>query len=121
MRGDVHGAHLKIKTLLGGEHLVSFTYERLPNFCYLCGRLGHIGKYCEVTFAEGFVDPGDDTPYRLWIRAPLSRPIQSRIETSERSDGKMLRQKASGSIGVRTFLGDFCMLKSRVKLKGTRV
>ncbi|KAL0345256.1 UNVERIFIED_CONTAM: hypothetical protein Sradi_4356900 [Sesamum radiatum] len=61
---------LKIKTPLGGEHLVSFTYERLPNFCYLCGRLGHIGKYGEVSFTEGFVDPGEDPHMDLGFGPP---------------------------------------------------
>ncbi|KAL0303028.1 UNVERIFIED_CONTAM: hypothetical protein Sradi_6170900 [Sesamum radiatum] len=68
---------LKITTPLGSEHLVSFTYERLPNFCYLCGRLGHIGKYCELAFCEGFVDPGNDTPYGPWLRAPAHKPSQN--------------------------------------------
>ncbi|KAL0329374.1 UNVERIFIED_CONTAM: hypothetical protein Sradi_4924100 [Sesamum radiatum] len=31
---------------MGEEHVVTFTYERLPNFSYLCGCLGHIPKYC---------------------------------------------------------------------------
>ncbi|KAL0292758.1 UNVERIFIED_CONTAM: hypothetical protein Sradi_6974500 [Sesamum radiatum] len=67
---------LKISTPLGGEHVVSFTDERLPNFCYLYCRLGHIGKYCEVAFAEGFIDLGDDTPYGPWLRPPVSKPGQ---------------------------------------------
>ncbi|KAL0413246.1 UNVERIFIED_CONTAM: Peptide-N(4)-(N-acetyl-beta-glucosaminyl)asparagine amidase [Sesamum radiatum] len=32
---------MKIRTVLGDEQLVRFTYERLPNFCYFCGHLGH--------------------------------------------------------------------------------
>ncbi|KAL0413768.1 UNVERIFIED_CONTAM: hypothetical protein Sradi_1578500 [Sesamum radiatum] len=40
------------------------------------GKLGHIGKYCEVAFAEDFIDPGDDTPYGHWLRAPVSKPGQ---------------------------------------------
>ncbi|KAK4431222.1 hypothetical protein Salat_0884300 [Sesamum alatum] len=33
---------------MGDEHLVYFTYKQLPNFGYLCGRLGLIAKYCEI-------------------------------------------------------------------------
>ncbi|KAK4394020.1 hypothetical protein Sango_1872800 [Sesamum angolense] len=49
---------LKIRTVLGDDHLVTFTYERLPNFCYLCGCLGHLSRQCELQLQEGFQDPG---------------------------------------------------------------
>ncbi|KAL0355321.1 UNVERIFIED_CONTAM: hypothetical protein Sradi_3979000 [Sesamum radiatum] len=62
---------LVIRMPSGDDHMVSFTYERLTNYCYLCGRLGHISKYCGLRFEEGFSDPGTDTPYGPWLRAPL--------------------------------------------------
>ncbi|KAL0411404.1 UNVERIFIED_CONTAM: hypothetical protein Slati_3730100 [Sesamum latifolium] len=60
---------LKLRTVLGDEQLVFFTYERLPNFCYLCGRIGHISRWCEVRFQADFVDPGENAPYGPWLRA----------------------------------------------------
>ncbi|KAL0438583.1 UNVERIFIED_CONTAM: hypothetical protein Slati_2341300 [Sesamum latifolium] len=60
---------LKIRTSLGDEQLLSFTYEKLPNFCYLCGCLGYLSKFCELRFAEKFTDPGDATPFDPWMRA----------------------------------------------------
>ncbi|CAN1764363.1 hypothetical protein LINPERHAP1_LOCUS9214 [Linum perenne] len=32
------------------EALVTFKYERLPTFCFICGRIDHIDRYCEVRF-----------------------------------------------------------------------
>ncbi|KAK4428490.1 hypothetical protein Salat_1148600 [Sesamum alatum] len=62
---------LKLRTMMGEEHLVSLTYERFSNFCYSCGCLEHIGKYCELLFPEGFVDSYEDTPYGLWLGLPF--------------------------------------------------
>ncbi|KAL0437463.1 UNVERIFIED_CONTAM: hypothetical protein Sradi_0454200 [Sesamum radiatum] len=62
---------LKIRTTSGGEHMICFSYERLPNFCYICGVLGHIAKFCETQFHEGFEDPGDDLQYGPWLREPV--------------------------------------------------
>ncbi|KAK4438321.1 hypothetical protein Salat_0166400, partial [Sesamum alatum] len=67
---------IPICSAVGDELLVHLTYERLPNFCYLCGKLGHIAKYYELQFEDGFVDPGPEAPYGPWLRAPL--PNQGR-------------------------------------------
>ncbi|KAL0448722.1 UNVERIFIED_CONTAM: hypothetical protein Slati_1428600 [Sesamum latifolium] len=38
---------LKLCTMLSAESLISFAYERLPNFYYWCGKIGHIMKFCK--------------------------------------------------------------------------
>ncbi|KAL0324537.1 UNVERIFIED_CONTAM: putative mitochondrial protein [Sesamum calycinum] len=39
------------------------------NFCYLCGKLGHISKWCDSRFQSELVDPGENSPYGPWLRA----------------------------------------------------
>ena len=41
-------------------------YERVPNFCYLCGLLGHVMEDCEKYEEEGDIT---DTPFGNWLRA----------------------------------------------------
>ncbi|KAL0462051.1 UNVERIFIED_CONTAM: hypothetical protein Slati_0092700 [Sesamum latifolium] len=69
----------------GDEITMFFTYERLPNFCYNRVHLGHIAKYCESNFAEEFLDPGIETPYGLWLRAPLPPRTRAKITTPSSS------------------------------------
>ncbi|KAK4410307.1 hypothetical protein Sango_0103700 [Sesamum angolense] len=57
---------LKIRTVLGNEQLISFTYEHLSNFCYLCCCFGHLSRQCELQFQVDFKDPGS------WLRAAAS-------------------------------------------------
>ncbi|KAL0331769.1 UNVERIFIED_CONTAM: hypothetical protein Sangu_1722400 [Sesamum angustifolium] len=59
---------LHVCTTMREEMVVSFTYERLQNFCYLYGQLGHIHNYCELKFEEGFTDLGEPMLYRAWLR-----------------------------------------------------
>ncbi|KAL0421003.1 UNVERIFIED_CONTAM: hypothetical protein Slati_3123200 [Sesamum latifolium] len=61
---------LRVRTPIGDDLVISFTYERLQNFYYLCGRLGHILVVCELRFEKGFQDLGEETPYGAWLRAP---------------------------------------------------
>ena len=41
-----HGRHITLGQNSNGW--VSFTYERLPNICYWCGRFTHDDKECSV-------------------------------------------------------------------------
>ncbi|CAN0857693.1 hypothetical protein LINGRAHAP2_LOCUS6876 [Linum grandiflorum] len=54
------------------EVLAKFKYEKLPTFCFLCGRIGHIDRYCPIRwrFPEG------TELVKLWdepLRAPVRR------------------------------------------------
>ncbi|KAL0315420.1 UNVERIFIED_CONTAM: hypothetical protein Sradi_5420200 [Sesamum radiatum] len=62
---------------MGEELVVSFTYERLQNFCYLCRCLGHIHSYYESRFEECFQDPREDLPYGALLRARQRRHSHS--------------------------------------------
>ncbi|CAN1780106.1 hypothetical protein LINPERHAP1_LOCUS14989 [Linum perenne] len=56
----------------GGKCITcTFRYERLPNFCYICGKIGHIDRYCEVLFQVP-----EEEIVRVWderLRAPPRR------------------------------------------------
>ncbi|KAL0456756.1 UNVERIFIED_CONTAM: hypothetical protein Slati_1014800 [Sesamum latifolium] len=73
---------LKIRTVMGDEHLISFTYERLPNFCYLCGCLGHQSRQCELEFQDGFSDPGDNPPTVIGSEPLSPRTLGEEVEVS---------------------------------------
>ncbi|CAN1853529.1 hypothetical protein LINPERHAP1_LOCUS41050 [Linum perenne] len=40
----------RLRKVGGARALCKFQYEKLPNFCYICGKIGHIDRYCEVLF-----------------------------------------------------------------------
>ncbi|KAK4418218.1 hypothetical protein Salat_2234500 [Sesamum alatum] len=61
---------LRIQLDTGASCIVRFSYERLPNFCYLCGKLGHISRFCDLRFQDGYVDLGANCPFGAWLRAP---------------------------------------------------
>ncbi|KAK4400699.1 putative ribonuclease H protein, partial [Sesamum angolense] len=89
---------LRLRTMTGADLLVTFTYARLPNFCYLCGKIGHIAKYCPLRYEEDFVDPGDAAPYGPWLRANhQDRYIRSLIGSSRSSQNQSLRPKFHSS------------------------
>ncbi|XP_058757456.1 uncharacterized protein LOC131630719 [Vicia villosa] len=82
---------------------VFFKYERLPTFCFVCGRLGHQLKDCESTGDlgdEGFEDiKENDLLYGQWIRAsPLPRVNEEvrKKDSNSSSCSKSLFNLSSG-------------------------
>ena len=75
----------------GGKQigLVGLKYERLPNFCYWCGRVTHGEQDCEVWLRGQGKLNRDDQQYGEWLRA---EPIRQSRKTVAVILGKMRNQ-----------------------------
>lgn len=53
----------------GKRKLISFKYERLPNFCYVCGKLDHLESECSIAIKA--IKNGQKLvkEYGPWLRA----------------------------------------------------
>ncbi|CAN1789251.1 Uncharacterized protein At4g02000 [Linum perenne] len=61
----------KVLRKMGRELTVTFQYERLPTFCFICGRIGHIDRFCEIRFRIP-----EEQIVKLWdmqLKAPTRR------------------------------------------------
>ncbi|WOH01895.1 hypothetical protein DCAR_0521281 [Daucus carota subsp. sativus] len=98
----------------GGEWLwIHFKYERLPSFCFYCGKIGHSEKFCEELFdnpqAQGVrkydsslrASPRNQASHKgnQWIRgADGTVPIAAKKHDTERNAESMEihREESSG-------------------------
>ena len=66
-----------ITSIDGERGWVAFKYERLPTFCFSCGKLGHDDKHCTMV-SEGYPL---DWQYGEWLRAGgVSKGINEEIK-----------------------------------------
>ena len=68
-----------------GEHIgwALLKYERLPNFCYWCGRVSHVEKDCEVWLKGKGSLKKEDQEYDEWLCAkPLWQNKKSVVMVS---------------------------------------
>ncbi|KAL8155863.1 hypothetical protein AgCh_001059 [Apium graveolens] len=65
---------MKLKKTESDWIWISFKYENIPTFCFICGLLGHSEKFCARLFdtpAEKIIKP-----YGIWMKAPLSKQVK---------------------------------------------
>lgn len=97
---------LKRRTVIkykGNNLRVYFKYERLPTFCFVCGKIGHQIKDCDDM--EGKDDTYFDEleekelPFRQWLRASPLPKVTGEVEkeTSAGSCSKTLFSETSNS------------------------
>ncbi|TXG57139.1 hypothetical protein EZV62_018452 [Acer yangbiense] len=67
--------------------MVSLKYERLPEFCYVCGRIGHGSKDCSDEEAKNGALMSDSSKYGSWMRAyiPDKQKLRSEQQIEEYS------------------------------------
>ncbi|CAN1744279.1 hypothetical protein LINPERHAP1_LOCUS2066 [Linum perenne] len=69
----------RVRRNQGASVLCKFRYEKLPNFCYICGKLGHIDRYCEVLYRVS-----GDKVVRLWDEELRAPPRKQRAKPTDR-------------------------------------
>ncbi|MCI43386.1 hypothetical protein A2U01_0064623 [Trifolium medium] len=52
---------LKVQKLGGEWHVVQLQYEKLGNFCFLCGVLGHAQRFCDKLYGIWRMEIDDGT------------------------------------------------------------
>ncbi|KAM0912888.1 hypothetical protein ACQ4PT_012502 [Festuca glaucescens] len=73
-----------------------FEYEFLPDFCFTCGKIGHIDKSCTIQLKEGEVQQ-----YGKWLkRAPQQRG-SGNYERPQRSNSNSGETRFPGSTGSK--------------------
>ncbi|KAK4382774.1 hypothetical protein Sango_2841200 [Sesamum angolense] len=99
---------LKVQSTSGEELLVRFTYERLPNYCYLFGCLSHIDKYCKVRFEESYRDIEETSSYVPWqgVLVPIWGRPQGEQNWSKTSSKSSSHQRPPACTSVAVF-GNF--------------
>lgn len=63
---------IKLRKTGGDWFWADFRYERLPNFCFICGILGHTDRFCHRVFDEDFSMEAEK-PFGAWLRAASRR------------------------------------------------
>ena len=90
------------KLRAAGKHLgwVGIRYERLPNFCYWCGRVSHSERDCEIWLRGKGSLKREEQQYGEWLRADQvrqSRKSVAVIPGSSRSQAPWGRKFKSSS------------------------
>ena len=86
-----------VKNEEGERVWVDFRYERLPNFCYICGFLGHDEKHCQASPTE----QRSGRQYGDWLK--VGEVIKN---GGEREKSKMQFEAKKGGMQSRVMAGE---------------
>lgn len=89
---------MKLKSKGGDWFWVDFKYERLPNFCFFCGILGHSDKLCPKLFEGMSMDLGK--PFGAWLRATGRRALNPQENQWLISDEQYAEETRNGISGM---------------------
>lgn len=81
---------------------IILVYERLPNLCFVCGRLGHVLKDCEAKDVDKAA-----IKFGNWLRAPTrmgDRKTYNPSSGSSSSKGSPVGFSPDPSIGIATVI-----------------
>ncbi|BFG26238.1 hypothetical protein CerSpe_125120 [Prunus speciosa] len=77
------------------EVVIEFKYERLPDFCYACGRICHVVKECK--FVSAIEKEAKEKPYGSWLHSKFKvgrgRTISPRKQEEERNSRRSFGNK----------------------------
>ena len=90
---------LKLGQMGGGRKWIDVKYERLSDFCYFCGRLGHVDRDC--SYHERYEDNTEALVYQYgpWLHASPRRRYKPPSQTCER-ERKWLEGLQKGKLGT---------------------
>lgn len=60
---------VRVVTETGAVLCLRVTYEKLPNYCDLCGHLNHVEKACPSVYSSTGSTSLGDRPFGAWLRA----------------------------------------------------
>nr|POE73448.1 hypothetical protein CFP56_08751 [Quercus suber] len=98
------GMVLDIDVLEKGVQWGKFLRERLPNFCYRCGKLDHGEKECAEKPSSGNREEEGCMQYGAWLRGEPGRRVgndQGKLEGASRMSFKQNREETTARMQVQ--------------------
>lgn len=93
--------HMKIRQTGDSWYWITFKYENVPTFCFICGIIGHSEKLCSKLFTTP--EKEITKAYGAWMRAPFKRHIKPIGAKWLRSGNEEISRSSSSEIDAEHY------------------